>query len=400
MKLTCDIVQDLLPLYEDGLCSETSREAIEEHLKECALCCELVDSMRSFKEPEIPESVISQEDKVIVKSFRKVHRRWIASLLAMLLVISVVMLSINQVRQEGICFTNVDEIWSAGRYVHALEQGNFEKAASYMDYEHLYNEIQSLICLEPEDFKKPFQRITLDGREWMVTEEYYQNFFKYEEDEQSIWSCLIYNMIPNVMIPTDVWEEMMALQPDVFRINEDGVYEKDGITYIAMQCEWGTFMVESTSGILQCKSAADFCSFLDLLPMEIYEEGKAEMDAEALKSYNYIQEKYEAVADMTVEKFEEFMREQYTNQLKECADLGYSVKITRLDESYYIDANGNWHIGYGAEISYGKNNYPVTLIFSVGDGKIRNLMSVTYKAEYLDEKEDQFIDALVLSYPL
>lgn len=38
MKLSCEIIQDLLPLYEEKLCSEASREAVEEHLKECSIC--------------------------------------------------------------------------------------------------------------------------------------------------------------------------------------------------------------------------------------------------------------------------------------------------------------------------------------------------------------------------
>ena len=33
-----DIVQDLLPLYHDNVCSEKSRAAVEEHLKACETC--------------------------------------------------------------------------------------------------------------------------------------------------------------------------------------------------------------------------------------------------------------------------------------------------------------------------------------------------------------------------
>lgn len=36
--LPCELIQDLLPLYEDGLCSERSRDLIEEHLSECETC--------------------------------------------------------------------------------------------------------------------------------------------------------------------------------------------------------------------------------------------------------------------------------------------------------------------------------------------------------------------------
>ena len=38
MKLPCEIVQDLLPLYHDGVCSSVSKESVEEHLKGCGKC--------------------------------------------------------------------------------------------------------------------------------------------------------------------------------------------------------------------------------------------------------------------------------------------------------------------------------------------------------------------------
>ena len=40
--MNCDIVRDLLPLYADGLCSEESRKAVEEHLKSCEACRKLL----------------------------------------------------------------------------------------------------------------------------------------------------------------------------------------------------------------------------------------------------------------------------------------------------------------------------------------------------------------------
>lgn len=40
--MNCDIVRDLLPLYADGLCSEESRRAVEEHLKTCEACRKLL----------------------------------------------------------------------------------------------------------------------------------------------------------------------------------------------------------------------------------------------------------------------------------------------------------------------------------------------------------------------
>ena len=38
MKLPCEMIQDLLPLYHDGVCSEVSKTVVQEHLKGCESC--------------------------------------------------------------------------------------------------------------------------------------------------------------------------------------------------------------------------------------------------------------------------------------------------------------------------------------------------------------------------
>ena len=53
MKLSCDIVQDLLPLYEDDLCSQATREAVEEHLRECETCRKQHAAVQELVEPEV-----------------------------------------------------------------------------------------------------------------------------------------------------------------------------------------------------------------------------------------------------------------------------------------------------------------------------------------------------------
>lgn len=40
MKISCEIIRDLLPLYHDDVCSEESRRLVEEHLKDCVACSE------------------------------------------------------------------------------------------------------------------------------------------------------------------------------------------------------------------------------------------------------------------------------------------------------------------------------------------------------------------------
>lgn len=38
MKISCEIIQDLLPLYCDGVCSQDSKQVVEAHLKDCEKC--------------------------------------------------------------------------------------------------------------------------------------------------------------------------------------------------------------------------------------------------------------------------------------------------------------------------------------------------------------------------
>lgn len=40
MSVPCEIIRDLLPLYQDGVCSEESRKTVEEHLQICETCKE------------------------------------------------------------------------------------------------------------------------------------------------------------------------------------------------------------------------------------------------------------------------------------------------------------------------------------------------------------------------
>lgn len=52
MKYKCGIIKDLLPLYVDHVCSDESKELIEEHLLECNNCKSYMDSLRKSQDVE------------------------------------------------------------------------------------------------------------------------------------------------------------------------------------------------------------------------------------------------------------------------------------------------------------------------------------------------------------
>ena len=46
MKNICDIIQDILPLYVDAVCSQESRCFVEEHLAECEKCTQTLERLK------------------------------------------------------------------------------------------------------------------------------------------------------------------------------------------------------------------------------------------------------------------------------------------------------------------------------------------------------------------
>lgn len=62
MRFECDVIEDLLPLYRDGACSEASTRAVEEHVKECPKCAKILEEL---KDTEIDELIVREKESVI-----------------------------------------------------------------------------------------------------------------------------------------------------------------------------------------------------------------------------------------------------------------------------------------------------------------------------------------------
>lgn len=73
LRINCDVLQDLYPNFIDGICSDQSKLLVEEHLKECESCRELIKDMardmEEIKLEEGPEDKLSK--KIILKAAGK-----------------------------------------------------------------------------------------------------------------------------------------------------------------------------------------------------------------------------------------------------------------------------------------------------------------------------------------
>lgn len=94
--MKCKVIQDLLPLYHDGVCSEESRALVEEHLKTCEICAE---ELRLMKEELLPVSVQIKEEEAMksaTSTWKKGKRRAVLKSMAItcLLVVALVLANV------------------------------------------------------------------------------------------------------------------------------------------------------------------------------------------------------------------------------------------------------------------------------------------------------------------
>lgn len=91
MKNECDVVQDLLFSYNDGILSETSKELVEEHLKKCEKCKK---NLEEIKKENDEKKQVKEID--FFKSIKKnINKKNIIILIFFIILIIVVLFNIQ-----------------------------------------------------------------------------------------------------------------------------------------------------------------------------------------------------------------------------------------------------------------------------------------------------------------
>ena len=157
MKLNCKVIEDLLALYTDNVCSDESRKLVEEHLRECEKCRVLLDNMASIQITHIEKDELKKH-AIIKKGFQKIHRRWLASLIMVFMLIPVTFLGIlgyNEKHGEGIAFSNLDDIYRCYKHLRYIEAGYGDKAAQMVDFsQREYQLVDSVAHMTLEEYQK------------------------------------------------------------------------------------------------------------------------------------------------------------------------------------------------------------------------------------------------------
>ena len=166
----CSIVNDLLPLYADDACTAESKKMVEQHIEECDECRRTLEAMQEpVSVSEAKKLADEFSDFKFIKSIGTASRKTrIRTLIAVILVIAIlfpfVFLTFNQLENEGLCFTNFDDIRAANELMEIWKTQGIEAASDKMDATALYNDFQKYGKVFPNNPYENFFVIDVNGK--------------------------------------------------------------------------------------------------------------------------------------------------------------------------------------------------------------------------------------------
>ena len=85
MKMKCSVIQDLMPSYVDEICSQDSRDMVEEHVAECEQCKAKLEQM---KNTQIVGGDASKKQVDYLKKIRTtiLRKEWLGKFMLVILV--------------------------------------------------------------------------------------------------------------------------------------------------------------------------------------------------------------------------------------------------------------------------------------------------------------------------
>ena len=136
MKLSCKVIEDLLPMYYDKVCSEETAALVEEHLKDCPDCSRILSDLRG--EIEIPAE--KPDDIKPLKTLQKSYKKKkLIALIAILLIVAMIPVAFlfgNKQGEQGVqppVFDEDDALAKGNAFMSAMISGDYEEAFSHVD---------------------------------------------------------------------------------------------------------------------------------------------------------------------------------------------------------------------------------------------------------------------------
>lgn len=162
MKISCDVIKDLLPLYIDNVCSDDTRKLIEEHLEECENCkkeYDLLSNGNYLNESQLDEiKIVKEASKVMKKEKRKsfIYGNILIIILSLIVFLLISSMSFNP---SNIIFTTSGVNYNKAEIKVSYDNPFF--VCTYEDEENLgYNYIDQYITVNCTNKFMPEKKYT------------------------------------------------------------------------------------------------------------------------------------------------------------------------------------------------------------------------------------------------
>lgn len=151
MKLTCKVIEDILPMYYDKVCSDESAALVEEHMKVCPHCAKVLLDLHN--DIDIPNKKLDDLKplKKIQKSYRNIQLSSLIAILCILILVPVAFFFGNQNGVRPVEFTKEEAVTYANAFLTCLVEKDYEKAYSYWNIEEEKLDLLSGNLLVEED---------------------------------------------------------------------------------------------------------------------------------------------------------------------------------------------------------------------------------------------------------
>lgn len=262
MKISCKIIEDLLPMYHDGICSDDSAAMIEEHLRECPDCSRVLAALQGeieVSQTAAPDDLKPLEEirQQITKEKKRFGRKSVVIMLSILAAIMLIWTSVwyfgyaiyydqlakplESVTDEASVMTTAGHALEFGDHVIALKHPGFLGEGGFV---HVGPKEGMVIFLD-EDFNEIGQ-----DKEMYIDMFFYPEFgggYRYaiilDNGNESWWVWLT----PELSYNYDLYDSASRPEEEIARIEEllieyhdeivslfDIVYAVWGIEYLTV----------------------------------------------------------------------------------------------------------------------------------------------------------------------
>jgi len=168
------------------MCGEQSKLLVEQHMAQCPSCKNNYLAMTAdVSEPssttlegghDHPSELTEQQqllDTSAVKVLKRIRKKWLLTTLSTLLLVPLLWLGFNQYRGIGLSYTNMYDYYAVGRFISAIEDGDYDKAFTYIDTATYYSltksSLQDIFSALPPT-KDDFQLVTSENGDQYYTD--------------------------------------------------------------------------------------------------------------------------------------------------------------------------------------------------------------------------------------